>query len=54
LIDVENTLVYVENTLVDVEKQIDTSSFLQVPALQEQMTITPILHTPTNEDINVK
>lgn len=31
----ENTLIDVENTILDVETQIDTSSFLQVPTLQE-------------------
>jgi len=35
LIDVENIVVDVENTLIDAEKKIDTSSFLQVPALKE-------------------
>jgi len=38
-----NTVVDVDNTLIDVEKQIDTSSFMQVPALGEQMNIPPIL-----------
>ena len=43
-----------ENTLIDVEKKIDTSSFPHVPALQEQINITPILQTLANEDRNVK
>lgn len=33
----DNTVVDVENTLIDVEKQIDESSFLQVPELGEPM-----------------
>lgn len=49
-----NTLIDVESTLIDVEKHIDTSSFLHVPSLQEQMSITPILQTLANEDRNVK
>ena len=45
----ENTLIDVENNLIDMEKQIDTSSFLQVPSQQERMGISPILSTPTME-----
>ncbi len=54
LIDMENTVVDVENTLIDVEKQIDTSSFLQFPALREPTNIPLLLQTPINEGKNVK
>jgi len=54
LIDMENTVVDVENTLIDVEKKIDTSSLLQVLALEELMNIPPLLQTPANEDKNEK
>ena len=50
----DNIVVDVENTLIDVEKQIDTSSFLQVPELGEPMNIPLILQTPVNEDRNAK
>ena len=50
----DNTIVDVENTLNDVEKQIDESSFLQVPELGEPMNIPPILQTLANEERNPK
>jgi len=50
----ENIVVDVENTLIDVEKEIDTSSFLHVPAIEEQMNIPPILQTSTNHNRNEK
>lgn len=54
LIDMDSIVVDVENTLIDVEKQIDESSFLQVPELGEPMNIPPVLQTPANEERNPK
>lgn len=54
LIDMENIVVDVENTPVDLEKQIDQSSFLQIPELGEPMSNPPVLQTPANEENNPK
>lgn len=45
LIDMDNTVVNVENTMINIERQIDESSFLQVPELGEPMNIPPILYS---------
>lgn len=50
----DSTVVDVENTLFDVEKQIDQSSFLQVPELGEPMNNPLVLQTPANEERNPK
>ena len=53
LIDRDNTKVDVENTLFDLEKQLDESSFLQVPE-QEGTMSTPLVFLTQNEEKNPK
>jgi len=51
LVDKDNTRVYVENSQIDLEKQLDESTFLQVPKEKERaMRTPPIMQSPQNEE----
>ena len=54
LIDKDSTQVDVENTLFDLERQLDESSFLQVPQQEATMSTPTFLQTPQNEEKNPK
>ena len=54
LIDKDSTKVDVENILFDLERQLDESSFLQVPEQEGTMSTPAILQSPQNEEKSPK